>query len=472
MLSCLTIECFFKSATKYDLPSFIEKCFDTINPGIDYIPNWHIDLIADRLQAAEKGKIKRLIINIPPRYLKSLCVNIAWSAWLLGHNPTRRVISASYSQAIATKHSLDTRLIIESNWYQKTFPETIITHDQNEKDKFITTKRGFRLATSVGGSLTGEGGDFLIIDDPHNPVNIMSRIARDATSTWYEQVFASRLDNKKKGVIILIMQRLHEEDLTGFLIKKSARSWHHLKIPAIAEKNITYHFLSNYRIAFRYNEGQCLHEKRESLDNLKAIKEELGSHTFGSQYLQNPMPADSGMVKQSWIKRYSTPQNPLQLYQSWDCAIKSAAVNDYSVATTWAENDNSYNLINVERVKLEYPDLKRLIINLYEKYKPQAVLIEDKASGQMLIQELKKETKIPVIGINPTIDKISRFAAVTALFEAGRVKLPQSAEWLLDYETELFSFPKATNDDQIDSTSQFLNWVKNQVITEPRIRRI
>ncbi|HCR86426.1 MAG TPA: hypothetical protein DIV86_07085, partial [Alphaproteobacteria bacterium] len=180
MLSCLTIECFFKSATKYDLPSFIEKCFDTINPGIDYIPNWHIDLIADRLQAAEKGKIKRLIINIPPRYLKSLCVNIAWSAWLLGHNPTRRVISASYSQAIATKHSLDTRLIIESNWYQKTFPETIITHDQNEKDKFITTKRGFRLATSVGGSLTGEGGDFLIIDDPHNPVNIMSRIARDA----------------------------------------------------------------------------------------------------------------------------------------------------------------------------------------------------------------------------------------------------------------------------------------------------
>lgn len=500
------------SISRQNFISFIERSFKTVSPGSEYIPNWHIDLIADRLQAVENGEIKRLIINIPPRYLKSICVNIAWPAWLLGHNPTKRIISASYSQAIATRHSLDTRLILESDWYKKLFPQTKITNDQNEKDKFITTRRGFRLAVGVGGSLTGEGGDILIIDDPHNPVNIMSKLARDTVTSWYEQVFASRLDSKKKGAIVLIMQRLHEEDLTGYLLKRAGNIWHHLKIPAIAEKNITYHYFSNPKRNYTYPERTPLHPSRESVENLKLIKEELGSHTFGSQYQQNPLPADSGMIKLEWLKRYdlcsviNSNNNPFNLglgqafqgeleesilntrpknesevkrsnnsklkafYQSWDSAIKSANHNDYSVCTTWAEDENSYYLIDVLRVKMEYPELKRTIINSYKKYKPTAVLMEDKASGQILTQELKKETKIPIIPINPTIDKISRFAAVTTFFEAGKVKLPESAEWLLDYETELLSFPKSANDDQVDSTSQFLNWVKNKHPSSSKIR--
>lgn len=181
-----------------DLTSFIQKCFATVNPSTEYQFNWHISLIAEHLIACEKREIKRLIINIPPRHLKSLIVNVAWPAWLLGQNPANRFISASYSQALATKHSLDSRLIINSDWYKENFPKTKLTSDQNQKEKFVTTKRGFRLATSVGGTLTGEGGDFLILDDPHNPANINSRTIREGTINWYEQVFSSRLDDKKR----------------------------------------------------------------------------------------------------------------------------------------------------------------------------------------------------------------------------------------------------------------------------------
>lgn len=468
-----TINQLSETLIRSDLSAFIEKCFYTINPGISYKPNWHIELIADRLKAVESGEIKRLIINIPPRYLKSLCVNVAWPCWLMGHNPNKRIISASYSQSISTKHSLDSRLIINSDWYKKIFPKTKLTDDQNQKEKFVTTKRGFRLATSTGGSLTGEGGDFLILDDPQNPVGIMSNTQRDTVTNWYEQVFASRLDDKNNGAIVIIMQRLHEDDLSGYLLKKAPDIWHHVKIPAMAEENINYHFLSNNK-QLEFKENKALHEARESKDNLENTKKELGGFNFSAQYLQNPLPFNDGMVKPEWLACYKTPPalENMRIYQSWDCAIKSGKNNDYSAVSTWAESNNNYYLLEVQRFKFEYPELKRAIINHYNKYNPNMVLIEDKASGQSLIQELRKETKIPISAINPKLDKISRFAAITTLIEAGKVQLPQHADWLADFEAELLAFPNAAHDDMVDSISQYLNWVKNKNIIEPRIRRL
>ncbi|MFK8040358.1 MAG: hypothetical protein AB8B67_03380 [Rickettsiaceae bacterium] len=157
-----------------DFASFINKVFNTINPGLVFETNWHIDLIAEYLQAIQNGQIKRLIINIPPRNLKSICVSVAWPAWLLGHNPSKRIIVASYSQILSIKHSLDCRLILSSKWYQNIFPKTILSKSHNQKSKFLTTENGFRFATSIGGSVTGEGGDVLIVDDPHNPFHIRS----------------------------------------------------------------------------------------------------------------------------------------------------------------------------------------------------------------------------------------------------------------------------------------------------------
>jgi len=456
-----------KALVKGDLSSFIQKSFSTVNPGTKYLHNWHIDLIADALIKCEKGDIKRLIINIPPRYLKSLSVNVAWPCWLLGQDPSRRIISASYSQGLATKHSLDSRLIINSNWYNKYFPNTQLVKDQNEKDKFITTKRGFRLATSVGGTLTGEGGNFLIIDDPHNPANIMSKTQRENVLNWYEQVFASRLDDKNNGIIVLIMQRLHPDDLSSHLTKKQKGVWNELIIPAIASKDLVYYD------KYLFPQDTSLHPIRENKKQLEKTKIELGSFNFSAQYLQKPLSEDNGMVKYSWFSRYRyLPKKLKNITQSWDTGIKSSANNDYSVCTTWGEDDNKYYLIDVKKFKAEYPELKRKLLSHCEKYEPETIIIEDKASGQSLIQELKSETKLPVIAVNPINDKVTRFARVSTLIEAGKVSLPEQSDWLASFEEEILAFPNVTHDDQVDSLSQYLNRVKTESMFKPTMRRL
>lgn len=445
------------SAVRNDLSSFIQKCFYTVNPGVEYLHNWHIDLIAEHLLACERGDIKRLIINVPPRYLKSLCVSVAWPAWLLGHDPSRRIIAASYAQNLSIKHSLDTRLVITSPWYKKAFSNVKITSDQNEKNKFVTTERGMRIATSVGSFITGEGGNYLIVDDPHNVSDIFSDVIRKTTLDWFDQTFTSRLDNKKKGVFVVIMQRLHQNDLSGHLLAKGG--WEHLNLPLVAEENTIIDFKG---IKKTRETGDFLHEEREGKEQVEQLKKDLGSYAFSAQYQQNPVPIEGGIIKPSWVKRYNIIPENIRIVQSWDTAIKTGNANDYSVCTTWAETENGYFLVDIKRARFEYPDLKRTIINMAEKWNPKAIIVEDKASGQSILQDLRRETKLPLIATTPSKDKITRMASVSALFEAGKVFLPQKAEWLIDYESELFSFPSSNNDDQVDSTSQFLNWARKK----------
>ncbi len=460
---------FFNRLPREDLDAFTELCFRTVNPGTPYMPNWHMRLISEYLLAAERGDIKRLIINLPPRHLKSLSVNVAWPAWLLGHNPSRRIISASYSQALAGKHSLDTRLIMRSGWYKRTFPHTRITEGQNEKEKYVTTKRGFRLATSVGGTLTGEGGNFLILDDPHNPAHMHSQTMREQTLTWYEQVFASRLDDRRNGVIVLVMQRLHEKDLTGHLLAKNS-GWRHLCIPALAPTRLEYDIPNREGLSYIFHANTALHSGRDDAAMLTQLRAELGSHTFSAQYLQNPMPADDGLIKRQWLRHSPAPPEYTSITQSWDTAIKAGAGNDYSVCTTWAEAENGYYLLDILREKLEFPQLRRAIISQAEKWKPDAILIEDKASGGSLIQDIRAESRLPVIAINPMGDKFSRLASVTPLFESGRIFLPSQHPHLQDAEAELLTFPHAAHDDITDTISQYLIWAKKRRQVSPRIR--
>jgi predicted phage terminase large subunit-like protein len=467
------LEEFSNLLIKNDFGSFLTKCFATVNPGTEYKHNWHIDLIAEHLMACEKNDIKRLIINIPPRHLKSLSVNVAWPAWLLGQNPARRIISASYSQQLATKHSIDSRLIINSSWYRNIFPNTRIVNDQNEKDKFLTTKRGFRLATSVGGTLTGEGGNFLILDDPHNPAHMYSTTMREQTLSWYEQVFASRLDDKEKGVIVLIMQRLHEQDLTGHLLTKNYKNWEHLNIPALADRTTFYPSPLKKYNGYLYPEKFPLHPDKENLRSLKNTEAEIGSFTFSAQYMQNPLPTENGLISRNWLKYYRNPPDKFQtITQSWDTAIRVSDHNDYTVCTTWGESDNAYYLLDVMRDRLEYSALKHKIINMAEKWLSNSILIEDRSSGQSLIQDIKLETKLPIIAINPRGDKFMRLAQISSMVESGKVLFPERSSFMSDLEVELLSFPHSPHDDQVDSLTQFLNWIKSKKAFVPAIRRL
>jgi predicted phage terminase large subunit-like protein len=458
----------YQQLLKNNFSAFIAKTLATTDPGAEYLPNWHIDLIAEYLEAARRGEINRLIINLPPRSLKSVCVSVAWPAWILGHDPRSRILAASYASSLSIKHSVDCRLVIESDWYRHSFPEVEISRDQNEKHKFTTTKRGFRLATSVGGSTTGEGGNFLILDDPLSPAQAMNELWRNYANQWFDHTFASRLDDKRKGVIVLVMQRLHSHDMSGYLLAKGG--WQHLCLPAVAAKPEMHRM---GKVSKQREIDELLHPQRENLALIERAKIELGSQAFSAQYQQKPLSDENAMVRPWWFGRYVSPPLLIERHvQSWDTAIKNQAHHDASVCLTFGESEGKSYLLDARSFRLEYPDLKRAVYGLAEQWKPQAVLIEDKASGQQLLQDGKRETSLPLIAIKPQGNKITRFAAICAMIEAGRLVLPQQASWLADFESELFAFPNFIHDDQVDALTQYLDWIRRSGWEKLRIRHI
>lgn len=438
---------------------FLLRSFTIVNQDCCCQKNWHINAISSALEEVMLGNIKRLIINIPPRYLKSFCVSVSFPAWVLGKYPTKRIIVASYSEKLAIKHSTDCRLIMQSNWFKDLFPNCILSKNQNEKYKFSTTMNGYRFATSVGGTLTGEGGDILIIDDPHNPQQILSDKYRENTLNWYSNTFSSRLNDKKNGVIIVIMQRLHPNDLTGYLLERNDNDWFCLNLPVYFEEDTT---IKIGKFEKNIPSNTYIFPDREGKVEVEKIKKDMGSYFFNAQYLQKPMLNSNSMIKKEWIHKYSDDYKYTNIYLSFDTAIKAGVNNDPTVCSVWGEYDNNYYLLDVFRKWLEYPELKNESIKLIKKWKPNAVLIEDKASGQSLIQDLKRETSASIIAIKAIKDKITRFASITPMFESARIFLKQNNVWLFDYEYELFSFPNSQHDDQVDSTSQFLNWIDNK----------
>ncbi len=458
----------YNELLRSNFSTFIGKTLSTIDPAAQLQPNWHIDLIAEYLEAARKAQITRLIINIPPRSLKSICVSVAWPAWLLGHDPRARVIAASYAASLSIKHSLDCRLVVSGSWYRDVFPDVKLVRGQNEKHKFVTTKRGFRLASSVGASVVGEGGNFLIIDDPISPAQAMNIRFRENVNNWFDHTFSTRLNNKKSGVIVLVMQRLHSEDLSGYLLAKGG--WEHLSLPAISDRQRNYSFANFVKT---YELGEVLHPGREDIKLLERAKIELGSSAFAAQYQQSPQPEQGAMVDKSWFMRYaSLPTVYEAVVQSWDTAIKSSARHDASVCLTFVEAGGRSYLREARVMRLEYPDLKKAFYNYADEDKPKIILVEDKASGQQILQDIRRESYLPLIGISPKSDKITRFAAISAMLEAGKLVLPQQAAWLADFEAELFSFPNCAHDDQIDALTQYFDWKRSQSWEKLSMRRI
>lgn len=447
-----------EAVLRLDFASFIGKVFSTINPGTEYQANWHIDLIAEYLEAVRCGQIKRLIINMPPRALKSVCVSVAWPAWLLALDPAVRIMAASYSSVLSIKHSLDSRLVVSSSWYKKLFPKTKLSKNHNQKSKFLTTENGFRFATSVGGSSTGEGGDFLIIDDPHNPTHINSLTMRNKVIEWFEQTFVTRLNDKNKGAIVLVMQRLHTDDLTAHL--QSSGNWELLKIPAIASGNIEYKFGKFHKI---YREGELLNSLIDQKEFLHNLEREIGARNYAAQFLQEPLPANYNLLSIENVHYFEKMPDSFEYFvQSWDTAIKVSEKADYTVGTIWGIAQNKYYLLQLIRKKLSYSDLKNEIEKQINKYNSRFVLIEDKASGQSLIQDLKLAGFSNIKAIKPMLDKVTRFASVIQFFENGQVLLPIKSSFNRTLLAEITSFPASKNDDIVDSISQFLSFIKDK----------
>jgi predicted phage terminase large subunit-like protein len=452
----------YAAILRRDLMSFIERAFYELNPQTELLSAPHIELIAAKLEACRRGQINRLIINLPPRQLKSHCASVAFPAWYLAHHPAGHIICASYGQDLADKFARDYRRVMTSAWYQRLFPVRLA--DRQAVHDFSTTERGTRMATSVGGVLTGRGADLIIIDDPLKPDEALSESRRNAVNEWFDHTLLTRLNDKERGCIVIIMQRLHQDDLVGHVIEQD--NWEILSFSAIAEADEKYEIDSPLgRRLFQRQAGDILHPERELAATLAHIRQTIGEYNFSAQYQQNPTPLGGAMVKTAWLQYYEPGQRPdrfSQIIQSWDTANKATELSDYSVCTTWGVHDKRYYLLDVFRQRLNYPDLKRKVQELARRDRPRKILIEDKASGTQLIQELKAQGLYAITAYQPPsgTDKIMRLHAQTAVFENGRVLMPARAPWLADYVNELTSFPGSRHDDQVDSTAQALDYLR------------
>ena len=366
----------------------------------------------------------------------------------------------SYSNDLAVKHANDFRAVMSSAWYRRAFPKTRVSRDKDTQCETMTTARGYRYATSLNGTLTGRGADIIVLDDPQKPDEALSEAHRSSAGQWFDTTLLSRLDSKSEGAVVIVMQRLHEDDLAGQMLEKGG--WHHFKIAAIAEQDER--IPVGLRRFYKRKAGTVIDPRRETLEDLDRMKQSMGELFFSAQYQQEPIPLAGNLIKAEWFKEYDVV--PTYTYNdllviSIDTAMKGTQLADFSVATVWLVRGDHCFLIDLWRERVDYPDLKRAVLRLREKYRAATLLIEDKGSGTSLIQDLRAEN-IGVVGINPEGDKVTRVAKISAQFEAGSVFFPRNAPWLSGLKAELLGFPNIRHDDQVDSVTQALSWMRKR----------
>ena len=437
-----------RQLARQDLSVFVQGAFRILHDE-PFLRNWHIDAITHELMRLAVGDNRRLIITMPPRTMKSFVASVCFPAWILGQNPGEKIICVSYAHDLSRDFAFLTRKLMGSDWYRRVFPNTHLDPKRSSLEKLTTTRGGYRYSTSTGGTLTGRGGTFIIIDDPIKAADAHSETMRESATSWFKSTVLSRLNNPKKGKIVVVAQRLHMEDLPGQLLAQGG--WHELCLPLIADKNQNIP-LSSGAIVER-SAGNILHEERFDEEEITQLRALMGERDFEAQYNQRPMPPGGALFKLQWLSRYNEPPPPLKvqgMFQSWDTAYDVQDNNDYSVCTTWALSGNNYYLLDVYRERLEFYALE-------EKWKTDLVIVEYAGSGISLYQNIRKGGRHRWIDMKaPQGSKQDRASQQSSKFERGEIWVPQKATWLQSFEDELASFPHGKHDDQVDSVVQFL----------------
>ena len=464
------------------LSAYIRQAWPVLEPGTPYIHGWHIDAIAEHLEAVTSGEILRIIVNIPPRFMKSLAVSVFWPTWVWISRPEARFLFASYAQNLSTRDSVKSRRLIQSGWYQERWGDKFrMVGDQNEKTRYENDHTGVRLSTSVGTG-TGEGGDFRVLDDPHNQEDVHSDKIRQSDLDWWTQTWSTRANDPKRASEVIVMQRLHERDLTGYALAEVG-GYEHLCLPMRYEPDRACVTSIGWQDP-RKEEGELLWPDRMGEAELMPLQKRLGVYGVAGQHQQRPAPAGGGIFRKEWWRfwypasgRIPFPvkaqnedgawvdceQRPLpdrmdRQIQSWDCAFKDAKSSSYVVGGVWGGLGADAYLLDQVRDKMDLPRTCDAVVAMSAKHPTAgAKYIEDKANGPAVIQTMRG--KIPgLVAVNPQGDKVSRAHAVSPFVQSGNVYLPHPSlfPWVNNYLTELSLFPNAEYSDQVDQTTQAL----------------
>ena len=449
-----------KREAEKSLYSFVQQAWFILEPDVPFMPNWHINLLIEYLEAVTAGEITRLLINIPPRYGKSLLVSVLWPVWEWIRRPGRRWICASYADVLATKHSIDRRRVLQSQYYQARWGAHVtLASDQNIKTEFQNTRGGVMIATSTGGSITGRGGDRIIVDDLHNPLQAESDAQRETALAYFRQTLSTRLNNKKTGAIVVVMQRLHERDLSAFC---QDLGYIGVCLPAEAETRTEIRFPRSGRIHVRAP-GDLLWPAREGRAELDAQRNVLGPAAYDAQYQQQPAPASGGLFKQEWFANAFVDCAPIDARRArgWDTAGTEGA-GDWTCGVKIAVKDGIFYVEDVQRQQLGPNGVDALIRTTTELDGRACAQREEKEGGSagaaVIAARMKTLAGFDYAGVETSGSKVTRSKPFRAQCEAGNVRIVRGS-WNADYIHELCGFPTAKHDDQVDASSCAFNAV-------------
>lgn len=428
-----------------------------MNPGDPYVSGWHLDFMAEHLEAVYLGQIIRLVFNVPPGSSKSTLVSCMFPTWVWPRWPESEWGFSSYAQDLSKKFSTARRRIIRDPTYQEAWGHIVkLRDDQDEKLEMENTARGKFKATSTGGSSGGQHFDFLGIDDPQNPEEDNSKVDTEKACEHVRYLANTRLKNKAKSRVILVMQRLNKYDPASVLI--GSDNTVHVTIPMKAPERKVYLFPISKR-EHVVEEGEIFWPQVYSERFVAQQKKELGPARFAAQMQQDPQDAAAKMVDRGWWEYFGSPRKSVFRIWSFDTATKEKTINDYTVGALINEHAHGFDIEKVVRRRMQAAELENFILELFNADRTDAVVIEDKDSGQRVIQYFRAKLKIPVQAFQPSTygDKVQRLSLIVPLWAAKKVAVPDPAvlpaTWVADFLDEFDEFPRGKHDDQVDAVT-------------------
>ncbi len=464
------------------LYQFMRRVWPIIEPGVRFLPNWHLEYLAEHLETVTLGSQRRLAFCMPPRYMKSSLGTIAWPVWEWCSNPSQQFLTTSYAETLSSFHARKRMDILGSEWYRAHWPRAQIAKDAGKTTFYENVSGGHMIATSVMGFAIGLGGNRIIIDDPMNPRQAISEAERSSINRTVKNTLISRLNDKKKGAIVIYMQRLHGDDTVSYLtgikdqdlepgkivIKKNG--WTVVRLPIIAEADTEVIFPRSGRRHF-WRAGTPLWNLRETLAQIQDLRTQVTEEDYSAQWMQRPQKPGGNIIKHDWLNKiyYQSPNHlyPIDaMIQSWDASFKDLASSSYVVGQTWARKGVDNFLLDQVRGRWDFPATLKMVRAARAKWPDAtAVLIEDAANGPAIISTLKAE----IAGIKPVTpegSKVARLKAVSPLFENGHIWLPDPLKtpWLQDYILEITGYNGSESEtqhtDQVDASSQALSYLE------------
>lgn len=453
-----------RTAPQMPLRRFVEEGWPVLEPEAPFLANWHIDAICEHLEAIATEDLRRLIINVPPGSAKSMIVSVMWPAWMWSWKPGWKSLFSSYDKQLAMRDSVKSRMLLTSGWYQDTFkPQWVFTSDQNVKGYYRNSRMGERLALSVGQG-TGFRGDCVVVDDPIKVMDAHSDLKLDEAITWWDTSMSSRLNNQARGAHLIIMQRLHDRDLTGHVLAKQS-GYQLLSLPSEFDPKKRARTVTLSGKVWqdpRTQPGELLFPALFPMDPvLLQAKKDLGSWGYAAQHQQSPLPATGGIFKRAWFQLYRKRDLPVvfnEQLQSWDMSFKGKEDSDFVVGETWARLGANVYLLRERRGRMGFPEAQRAVVT-EARATPEASLklIEDKANGPAIIQSLRDSVE-GLVGVSDPGGVQAQAWAVSPMVEAGQVWIPHPEEWpeVEDWLAEVCGYPKAANDDRVAAFTQAL----------------